>query len=135
MIAHEQAQGSAHATAARRQFLQAAASLGMGAGVVLTGRTLPAARAAASPRPAGCREGVQEILNLSLAIEHVATTFYYTGLTSRAILRDPHVAGASANPNAVAANGNRVNVANLQAALDQEQKHAAILVNAGARSP
>jgi hypothetical protein len=83
-------------------------------------------------RAAGCTESVQDLLNLGLTIELAATTFYYTGLTSRAVVSDPKVAGSSANPNAVARNGNAQNTANLQAALDQEQKHAQILANAGA---
>jgi hypothetical protein len=69
-----------------------------------------------------------------LTIELAATTYYYTGLTSRAVVSDPRVAGSSGNPNAVAPNGNPENTANLQAALDQEQKHAQILANAGAVS-
>jgi hypothetical protein len=69
-----------------------------------------------------------------LTIELATMTFYYTGLTSRAVVGDPKLAGASANPNAVAPNGNPQNTANLQAALDQEQKHAQILANAGAVS-
>jgi hypothetical protein len=69
-----------------------------------------------------------------LTIELAATTFYYTGLTSPAVVRDPKLAGSSANPNAVAPNGNPQNTANLQAALDQEQKHAQLLASAGAVS-
>jgi hypothetical protein len=69
-----------------------------------------------------------------LTIELAATTFYYTGMTSRAVVRDPRLAGSSANLNAVAPNGNPQNCANLQAALDQEQKHAQILASAGAVS-
>src|SRR5919202_4628736 len=82
-------------------------------------------------RAEGCAESIQDLLNLGLTIELAATTFYYTGMTSKAVVRDPKLAGSSANLNAVARNGNPQNCASLQAALDQEQKHAQILANAG----
>ena len=116
---------------ARRKFLQAAATTGL----ALAGAE-PLAALAAAPRPlAACSEGVQEIANTALVAEQLATTFYYTGLTAPAILHDRRCAGASGDPNAVAPDGNTVNVAFLQAALDQEQKHAQVLTNAGATSP
>jgi len=60
---------------------------------------------------------------------------YYTGLTTAAIAGSAKVAGYGANPNAVSRSGNQANVAYLQAALDQEHKHAQILTEAGATSP
>src|SRR5207248_4757080 len=116
---------------ARRQFLRAAAATGL----ALAGAE-PLVALASGPRPlAACGESVQEIINTALIAEQLATTFYYTGLTAPAILRDPRVAGSSGDPNAVAPDGNAVNVAFLQAALDQEQKHAQVLANVGATSP
>jgi Ferritin-like domain len=116
---------------ARRTFLQAAAATGL----ALAGAE-PLAALAATPRPlAGCGESVQEIVNTALVAEQLATTFYYAGLTAPAVLRDRRLAGSSGDPNAVAPDGNAVNVAFLQAALDQEQKHAQVLANAGATSP
>jgi hypothetical protein len=114
----------------RRRLLAAGAT---GAGLALAG-ALPHSTRAAAPQ-AACGEGVQEIINTALVAEQLATTFYYTGLTTHAIMADPRTAGASGNPNAVARDGNPVNVAYLQAALDQEQKHARILTGAGATSP
>src|SRR5947208_11479567 len=132
MTDHAQGQDGADRALARRTFLAAAASAG--AGVALAG-IAPGTSAAAEPASAGgCTESIQDLLNLGLTIELAATTFYYTGLTSKAVVSDPKVAGSSANPNAVAPDGNRENTANLQAALDQEQKHAQILANAGAVS-
>lgn len=120
------------AAATRRRFLQSTAALG--AGLAVAGLA-PAGVDSAAPPAATCHEGIQDILNTALTAERLATTFYYTGLTSAAILRDDRVAGSSANPNAVAGNGNLANVAFLQAALDQEQKHASLLAAAGAVSP
>jgi hypothetical protein len=116
---------------ARRQFLRAAAATGL----ALAGAEPLAALAAAPRPPAACSEGVADIFNTALVAEHLATTFYYAGLTAPAILHDRRVAGASGDPNAVAPDGNAGNVAFLQAALDQEQKHAQVLANAGATSP
>jgi hypothetical protein len=129
MTDHEYRPGGAERALARRMFLAAAAAAG--AAGALAGLA-PGTTGAAEPARAGdCGESVQDLLNLGLTIELAATTFYYTGLTSKAVLSDPKVAGSSANPNAVARNGNPQNTANLQAALDQEQKHAQILANAG----
>jgi hypothetical protein len=116
---------------ARRRFLRAAATTGL----ALAGAE-PLAALAATPRPlAACGESVRDIFNTALVAEQLATTFYYTGLTTPAILHDRRLAGSSGDPNAVAPDGNAVNVAYLQAALDQEQKHAQLLSNAGATSP
>jgi hypothetical protein len=119
-------------TSGRRAFLVAVGA--GGAGLALVGAAAPAA-SAARRLAASCGEGVQEILNTALVAEQLATTFYYTGLTTRAIMSDHRTAGSSADPNNVARDGNAVNVAYLQAALDQEQKHAQALVAAGAVSP
>ncbi len=88
---------------------------------------------AASKSAAG--ETIQDIVNTALIAEQLAMTFYYTGLTTTAITRTPQVAGSSGNPLAVAPDGNPGNVAYLQAALDQEYKHAVLLKGAGAVSP
>src|SRR5918911_1954772 len=132
MTDHAHRQDGAARALARRTFLAAAAATG--AGAALAGLAPDPTTAAAPARAAGCTESIQDLLNLGLTIERAATTFYYTGLTSRAVAGDPKVAGSSANPNAVAPNGNPQNCANLQAALDQEQKHAQILASAGAVS-
>jgi hypothetical protein len=123
--------GAARALA-RRTLLAAAAAVG--AGGALAGLAPGPTRAAEPARAGGCTETIQDLLDLGLTLELATMTFYYTGLTSRAVVGDPKVAGSSANPNAVARNGNPQNCANLQAALDQEQKHAQILASAGAVS-
>ncbi len=117
----------------RRRFLHATAALG--ATAALANLAPLAVDSATLGKAAACNESIQAILNAALTAERIATTFYYAGLTSTAILRDDRVAGSSANPNAVARNGNVANVAFLQAALDQEQKHAELLAAAGAVSP
>src|ERR671928_179731 len=132
MTNHEYRTGGAARALARRTFLAAAAAAG--AAGALAGLAPGTTGAAEPARAGGCTESIQDLLNLGLTIELAATTFYYTGLTSPAVARDPKVAGSSANVNAVARNGNPQNTANLQAALDQEQKHAQILANAGAVS-
>ncbi|HZS90233.1 MAG TPA: ferritin-like domain-containing protein [Chloroflexota bacterium] len=121
---------SSRPTIPRRRLLAAGAA---GLGLATVG-ALPHATRAAAPR-AACAEGVQEIIDTALVAEQLATTFYYTGLTTHAVMADPRTAGAGGDPNAVGPDGNRVNVAYLQAALDQEQKHARILAGAGAASP
>lgn len=134
---YEQTQGQARRAPARRQFLYAATATGAGAALAamapLPARALssPAAPAAAGR----CGESVQEIIDTALVAERLATTFYYTGLTTAAIAGNRKVAGYGANPNAVSRDGDRANAAYLQAALDQEHKHAQILGQAGATSP
>ena len=130
MTNHAYRPGGAERALARRTFLAAAAAVG--AAGALAGLAPGTTGAAAPARAGGCPESIQDLLNLGLTIELAVTTLYYTGLTSKAVVSNPKVAGSSANPNAVARNGNPQNTANLQAALDQEQKHAQILANAGA---
>jgi Ferritin-like domain len=130
MTNHAYRPGGAERALTRRTFLAAAAATGAAAGA-LAGFAPGTTGAAAPARAGGCTESIQDLLNLGLTIELAATTFYYTGMTSKAVVSDPRLAGSSANPNAVARNGNPQNTANLQAALDQEQKHAQILANAG----
>lgn len=118
---------------ARRQFLQAVAAAGVGA--ALAGSVESSALAASSDSAEACAEGVQDIINTALMVEHLATTIYYTALTTRAIMEHTRMAGSSADPNAVAQGGTSRNVAYLQAALDQEHRHAQLLMAMGARSP
>ncbi len=117
---------------ARKRFLQATAVVG--AGLVLAGAGAGRA-AAATPPAAACSESVRDILDTALIAERLAVTFYHAGLSERPILRDKRVAGSSANPNAVARDGDPGNVASLQAALDQEDTHARLLHRLGVTSP
>ncbi len=132
---HDFGRGEAGASTARRRFLGTMA--GVGAGAALAGLSArQSARATSATLDAvGCGESVQDILNAALVAERLATTFYYTGLTTRAITGDHRVAGYAANPNAVSRNGDPANVAYLQAALDQENRHARILSDLGATAP
>ena len=80
-------------------------------------------------------ESVQAIVSQLLIAEQLAMTLYYTALTTHAVVSHPYLAGTSGDPRKVASNGNRVNVAGMQAALDQERQHAALLAARGAISP
>jgi len=111
----------------RQRFLAGAA----GASLAVSGLAPAAAHAASRPGA----ESVQDIINTALIAEQLATTVYYTGLTTPSVQRDRRASGSSADPHRVGPDGSPANVAFLQAALDQEQKHARILANAGAVSP
>jgi hypothetical protein len=97
--------------------------------------------AAADPMADGatdpCADTTGSILTTALTAERLAATLYYTALTTPAVLLNSRLGGGSANPNnpGLPPNGNPQNVRFLQAALDAEVKHAAILAAAGARSP
>jgi hypothetical protein len=69
-----------------------------------------------------------------LVAEQLASTFYYTVLTSRQMMSDSQLGGSSTDPNhpGLPPNGNPGNVRFLQAALDAEAKHAAVLLASGA---
>lgn len=79
----------------------------------------------------------QAVIDTLLIVERLAITFYYTALTSPAIMHDHRLGGPSADPNnpGLPPGGDPSNVRFLQAALDAEVKHAAALVAAGAVSP
>jgi len=85
----------------------------------------------------GCAGSVQDIINMLLTVEHLAMTFYYTGLTSPHVMHSRALSGPSADPNnpGLPPGGNPSNVHYVQAALDAEVKHADALVAAGARTP
>ena len=82
-----------------------------------------------------CNESVHAIVSQLLIAEQLAMTLYFTALTTHAVVSHPYLAGVSGDPHQVASNGNPVNVASMQAALDQERQHAALLVARGATSP
>jgi len=96
-----------------------------------------AADAAATDAAGGCAEGTDAILNMALTVERIAITYYYTALTTPAILRDSQLAGVSLDLNNPARppNGAPQHVRFLQAALDAEVKHADLLAQIGATSP
>ncbi len=123
-----------HGGPARRRFLAASAATGAGlalAGTVLSRDALAATGLHAS-QPGS--ETAQDIINTALVAEQLATTFYYTALTTPAIIGTSLLAGSSADPNNVSNDGDKNNTAYFQAALDQEAKHAAALSKAGAMS-
>jgi len=119
--------------AARREFLRAGAAAGTA--LALSGAFPLTLHAAQFSAEAPCGESVREIINTALTAERLATTFYYAGLTTHALVANKKVAGSSANPNAVASDGDPENVAYLQAALDQERQHASLFRHLGATSP
>ncbi|HXT35915.1 MAG TPA: ferritin-like domain-containing protein [Chloroflexota bacterium] len=120
--------------ASRASFIRKVAAAGAGLGV--GGFAVSSARAA-GPRAAATPDTVQSIINTALVAEQLATTFYYTALTTPAIMSYSALGGSSTDPNnpGMPPNGNPGNVRYFQAALDSEIKHAATLSKAGAVSP
>jgi len=130
MTTHDQQQR----VATRGHILKATAATGAGlalAGAASRGNAFAASRASAAPG----QESILDIITTALIAERLATTFYYTGLTTKAVVATPNLAGAAGDPNNVGSDGNEGNVAYFQAALDQENKHAMALAAAGAKSP
>jgi hypothetical protein len=78
---------------------------------------------------------VRSILDTALALERLSATVYYAALRTPAVLRTPPLAGRSLNPNdpGLPPGGHPQQVRYLQAALDAEVKHAALLSAAGAK--
>ncbi len=118
----------------RADFIRTVATAG--AGLALAG--LDAESAAANDIvPGQCTDTVPTIINTALTAERLAITFYYTALTTPAVMRDSRLGGRYVDPNArrLRPSGNSHHVRYVQAALDAETKHAALLVGEGARSP
>jgi hypothetical protein len=86
---------------------------------------------------APCPDNLHTILNTALVAEQIATTFYYTALTSFGVMHNRELGGSSTDPNdpGLPPNGNPPHVRYLQAALDAELKHTQLLARAGAISP
>src|SRR5690349_15266407 len=105
-----------------------------GATLALQGRPVVPRAVVADAATGGCVDTVRSILDTALLAEQIAMAFYYSGLTSPAVLRTSQLGGASADPNdpGLPPNGNPHHVRYLQAALDAEAKHAAQLIQAGA---
>lgn len=91
---------------------------------------------AVSRAPRVAADAIQDILDTALTAERLAITFYYTALTTPAVIRDSRLAGPSGDPNnpGQPPGGAPANVKDLQAALDAEVKHADALSAAGATS-
>jgi hypothetical protein len=91
----------------------------------------------ATTRGSATNTTVRSSLALALVYERLAITLYYTALTTPAVMRDPRLAGVSGDPHdpGLPPGGNPANVRILQAALDAEVKHAAVLAQVGAASP
>ncbi len=104
----------------------------IGAGLLLGGQ----AEAAGQP-PLSAADEIQDILNTALTVERLAITFYYTVLTTPAVMHDPRLGGPSADPNnpGLPPGGDPSNVKYVQAALDAEVKHATALEQASAVAP
>jgi hypothetical protein len=117
----------------RGTFLKGAVATGVGAALAGASVTWAPDAFAAGPRP----DTVSSILATLLLTERLATTFYYTGLTSPGVMGNPQLGGSSTNAldPGLPPNGNPSHVRYLQAALDAESKHAALLAQAGATSP
>src|ERR671935_1907836 len=123
-----------HDHAGRAAFM--ASVLAEGTGRRVAGTQGLADAAVARTATALCTDTVQSILNTALAAERIAATLYYAALTTPAVMRSSALAGRSGNPNdpGLPPGGHPQHVRFLQAALDAELKHAALLSAAGAQS-
>lgn len=123
--------------AGRAAFIRGVAAIGAGlavGGAVAINREHGAV--AAGVPGEGCGESLQGTIGTALVAEQLATTFYYTALTTTELMSDSQLGGSSTDPNhpGLPPNGNPGNVRFLQAALDAELKHANSLAEAGAHS-
>lgn len=111
--------------------MKGAAALGA---IAVAGRATANVASAAHGEIAPRATDTPTVLDDVLVREQIAVAFYYTALTTPAIMGSPHLAGGSADPNnpGLPPNGNPSNVRYLQAALDAEMKHAEALIKAGA---
>jgi len=117
----------------RGTFLRGALAVGVGAALAGASVTLaPDASAAGT-----CPDTVPSILATLLLTERLATTFYYTALTSPGVMGNRQLGGSSTDAldPGLPPNGNPSHVRYLQAALDAESKHAGMLARVGATSP
>ena len=117
----------------RGTFIKSAAAAGMGAALAGARVTwAPDASAAGT-----CPDTVPSILATLLLTERLAITFYYTALTAPGVMGNRQLGGSSTDAldPGLPPNGNPSHVRALQAALDAESKHAALLARAGATSP
>ena len=117
----------------RGTFIKGAVAAGVGA--ALAGARVPWAPDASAAGT--CPDTVPSILATLLLTERLATTFYYTALTSAGVMGNSRLGGSSTDAldPGLPPNGNPSHVRALQAALDAESKHAALLAGAGARTP
>lgn len=117
--------------ATRADFIRGVVAGGVGL-AVLGG----VSEARASDRDNSATSEFRAALSVALIAEQIATTFYYTALTSRQMMSDSQLGGSSTDPNhpGIPPHGNPANVRFLQAALDAETKHAAALIAGGAHS-
>jgi len=110
-----------------------------GASLLLAGAATVGAQPALADDvvPGNCADSVRTIIDTALAAERVAMAFYYTVLTTPVLLHDRRLGGHVATLSEVGRRrtGMPGHVRYLQAALDAEAKHAAMLAAAGASSP
>ena len=117
----------------RGTFLKGAVAAGVGAVLAGANVTLAPETSAAGT----CPDTVPSILATLLLTERLAATFYYTALTSPGVMGNRQLGGSSTDAldPGLPPNGKPPYVRCLQAALDAESKHAALLAQAGATSP
>jgi Ferritin-like domain len=107
----------------RRAFVQSIGLAGLGvAGASMIGCGGMPTMAAASGT-----DTAQQIFTAALLAEDLATTFYYAGLTTDAIIQDPNLAGAGGSATNVQAGGAVDDVGYIRAALSEEIMHADLL--------
>src|SRR5882724_11311998 len=77
----------------RADFIRCAVAAGAGVAMLGPGH------AAAATSQAACSDSLATIINTALAAERLATTFYYTALTSKELMSDSQLGGSSIDPN------------------------------------
>ena len=119
----------------RRQLVEATVAAGAGLALTAPSRGLAATEAPAAPGPAACADSRQDILDVILLAERVATTFYYTGLTTGAIVAPALPAsGGGTGRTGTARPGALKHLAYVEQALTEEQRHTQVWRDAGAGS-
>ena len=107
----------------RRAFVKGVGLAGLGvAGANMMGCSSAPAMAASSGT-----DTAQQIFTAALIAEDLATTFYFTGLTTDAIIQDPNLAGAGGSATSVQPGGAVDDVGYIRAALSEEIMHADLL--------
>ncbi len=109
---------------ARRSFFKGLGAAGLSATAAMLFGDVPILKAQST---AANRDAANDIFTAALVAEDLATTFYYLGLTTAAVIQDPSLAGPGGSATNVTAGGNLPNVTYLRAAMAQEIAHANLL--------
>ncbi len=113
---------------ARRSFFKGMGQVGLTATAALLFGDAPILNAQST---GSNQDSATEILTAALIAEDLATTFYYQGLITPAVIQDPALAGTGGTATAPSRSGNVPNITYLRAAMAQEIQHADLLRTVG----